>query len=222
MEGECLCKGSDGDYHALSPYRHLPAVAVKVNDDNLFGEQRRGHICHCANCRKVAGGITDNHHGVHLVTMHRVNQPLTELWGLGLHRFGVNLTIEEEKVEFPKGKDNIKLYSVRSIPVISFRSPNYPSLTRYTQSQDPETLSGTPVQRYFCQTCGVPIMSITPLYKGKIVLKLGLYPKLPVPEWESFASKRQSWEKPFEGTIQYKTKGSQSPKEKLYAQDEAT
>ncbi|ETI26062.1 hypothetical protein G647_02839 [Cladophialophora carrionii CBS 160.54] len=67
MEGECLCK----------------AVAVKVNDDNLFGEQRRGHICHCNNCRKVAGGI-----------------------------FGVNLTIEEEKVEFPKGKDNIKAYTV--------------------------------------------------------------------------------------------------------------
>lgn len=27
-------------------------------------------------------------------------------------RFGVNLTIEEEKVEFPKGKDNLKMYSV--------------------------------------------------------------------------------------------------------------
>lgn len=67
MEGTCLCK----------------AVAVKVNDDNLFGEQRRGHICHCKNCRKVAGGI-----------------------------FGTNLIIEEEKVEFPKGKDAIKMYSV--------------------------------------------------------------------------------------------------------------
>ena len=33
------------------------AVHVKVNDDNLFGEQRRGHLCHCANCRKVAGGV---------------------------------------------------------------------------------------------------------------------------------------------------------------------
>lgn len=68
MEGTCLCK----------------RVAVKVNDDNLFGTQRRGHICHCLNCRKVAGGI-----------------------------FGTNLTIEEEKVEFPKGKDSIKRYDVR-------------------------------------------------------------------------------------------------------------
>ncbi|KAL2434059.1 hypothetical protein ABEF95_014276 [Exophiala dermatitidis] len=137
MEGECLCK----------------AVKVKVNDDNLFGTQRRGHLCHCANCRKVAGGI-----------------------------FGANLTIEEEKVDFPNGKANLKMYS------------------------DPETLSGTPVQRYFCQSCGVPIMSITPLYKGKIILKLGIYPKLPVPEWESFASQRQEWEKPLDGAIQYKTK----------------
>lgn len=105
MEGTCLCK----------------AVAVKVTDDNLFGSQRRGHICHCKNCRKVAGGI-----------------------------FGTNLIIENEKVEFPKGKDGIKRYD------------------------DPETLSGTPVQRYFCGTCGVPIMSISPLYVGKTILKLGL------------------------------------------------
>lgn len=69
MEGTCLCK----------------AVAVKVNDDNLFGTQRRGHICHCKNCRKVAGGI-----------------------------FGTNLIIEEDKVEFPKGRDGIKMFSVRS------------------------------------------------------------------------------------------------------------
>ncbi|EXJ87791.1 hypothetical protein A1O1_04718, partial [Capronia coronata CBS 617.96] len=137
MEGECLCK----------------AVRVKVNDDNLFGDQRRGHLCHCASCRKVAGGP-----------------------------FGANLIIEEEKVEFPKGKDNLRVY------------------------EDPETLSGTPVQRYFCQTCGVPIMSMTPLLKGKIVLKLGIYAKLPVPEWESFASRRQAWEKPVEGAVQYKTK----------------
>jgi len=129
------------------------AVQVKVTDDNLFGGQRRGHLCHCANCRKVAGGM-----------------------------FGTNLLIEEEKVHFPKGKSNMKKYD------------------------DPDTMSGTPVGRYFCQTCGVPIMSVTPMYKGKIVLKLGIYPKLPQPEWESFAERRQAWEKPLEGAVQYKTK----------------
>lgn len=70
MEGTCLCK----------------AVTVKVNDNNLFGEKRRGyvstaasdiakpltssrHLCHCLNCKKVAGSL-----------------------------FGTNLIIEEEKV----------------------------------------------------------------------------------------------------------------------------
>jgi len=136
MEGQCLCG----------------AVKVKVNDDNLFGSQRRGHLCHCSQCRKVAGGI-----------------------------FGANLTIETEKVEI-SGEEN---------------------LTRY---DDPDTLSGTPVSRYFCKTCGAPIKSVTPVYKGKTVLKLGIYPRVPVPEWESFAVKRQDWEKPVEGCVQYKTK----------------
>ena len=49
-----------------------------------------------------------------------------------------------------------------------------------------------------------PIMSITPLYKGKTILKLGIYPKLPYPEWESFCDKRQAWEVPLDGTVQYK------------------
>jgi hypothetical protein len=84
MEGQCLCG----------------TVKVKVHDDNLFGSKRRGHLCHCSQCRKVAGGL-----------------------------FGANLTIETEKVEI-SGEEN---------------------LTRY---DDPETLSGTPVSRYFCKTCG--------------------------------------------------------------------
>lgn len=84
MEGQCLCG----------------AIKVKVNDDNLFGSQRRGHLCHCSQCRKVAGGL-----------------------------FGANLTIETEKVEI-SGEEN---------------------LTKY---DDPETLSGTPISRYFCKTCG--------------------------------------------------------------------
>lgn len=47
-----------------------------------------------------------------------------------IYTVGVNLTIEEDKVEFPKGKGGIKTYA------------------------DPETLSGTPVNRNFCGTCG--------------------------------------------------------------------
>jgi hypothetical protein len=51
-----------------------------------------------------------------------------------------------------------------------------------------------------------PIKSVTSLYPGKVILKLGIFPKIPVPEWESFASQRQSWEKPIDGCVQYKTK----------------
>ena len=66
-----------------------------------------------------------------------------------------------------------------------------------------------------------PIFSQTPVYPGMIILKLGLYPKLPyvllgivravltrgsVPEWESFVKDKQAWEKEIEGTIQYKSK----------------
>ena len=51
-----------------------------------------------------------------------------------------------------------------------------------------------------------PIKSVTPVNQGKTVLKLGIYPRVPIPEWESFAIRRQEWEKPVEGCVQYKTK----------------
>lgn len=96
---------------------------------------------------------------------------------------------------------------------------------------DTTTLSGTPLSRFFCSTCGKyvlyyyrffrlvlilknanplhtlsPIKSVTPLYIGKSILKLGIFSRIPAPEWESFASQRQSWEVPVPGAIQYKTK----------------
>ncbi|KAE8449141.1 hypothetical protein EG329_008525 [Mollisiaceae sp. DMI_Dod_QoI] len=92
-----------------------------------------------------------------------------------------NLTIENEKIEII-GEENLKKYT------------------------DTKTLSGTPLQRYFCSTCGNPIKSVTPLYEGKTVLKLGIFPQIPTPEWESFSSRRQKWEVPLEGAVQYKTK----------------
>jgi hypothetical protein len=62
MEGHCLCG----------------AIVVKVNDSELFSDHRRGHLCHCRNCRRVAGGI-----------------------------FGTNLAIEAEKVEIT-GVEHLK------------------------------------------------------------------------------------------------------------------
>ena len=64
MEGHCLCG----------------AITVKINDPDLFTGKRRGHFCHCRNCRRVAGGI-----------------------------FGANLAIESERVEI-NGRDSLKEY----------------------------------------------------------------------------------------------------------------
>ena len=50
-----------------------------------------------------------------------------------------------------------------------------------------------------------PIKSVTPNYEGKSILKLGIFDKIPEPEWEAFVVNRQKWEKPLEGTTQYKT-----------------
>jgi len=43
--------------------------------------------------------------------------------------------------------------------------------------------------------------------KGMVVLKLGVFEKVPVPEWEAFAVRRQSWEKPLQGAVQDKLLG---------------
>ncbi|KAI9050146.1 hypothetical protein LZ554_006287 [Drepanopeziza brunnea f. sp. 'monogermtubi'] len=92
-----------------------------------------------------------------------------------------NLIIEDEKVEII-GEENLKRY------------------------EDRDTLSGTPLGRFFCSNCGNPIKSVTPLYKGKTVLKLGIFPKIPTPEWESFTGSKQEWERTLEGTVLYKGK----------------
>jgi hypothetical protein len=50
-----------------------------------------------------------------------------------------------------------------------------------------------------------PIKSVTPNFEGKSILKLGIFENIPEPEWEAFVVNRQKWEKPLEGTTQYKT-----------------
>ena len=42
------------------------------------------------------------------------------------------------------------------------------------------------------------------MMEGKVVLKLGMFEFVPEPEWEQFAVRRQKWEKPLEGAIQFK------------------
>lgn len=64
------------------------------------------------------------------------------------------------------------------------------------------------MNRYFCKTCGVPIRSISSLYPGKVILKLGIFThrQIPTPEWESFSSQIQGFETRLAGAKQYKTK----------------
>jgi hypothetical protein len=50
--------------------------------------------------------------------------------------------------------------------------------------------------------------------EGKVVLKLGIFEMIPQPEWEAFAVRRQIWEMPFDGCIQYKLLGG--PGKELY------
>ncbi len=84
LKGSCLC----GSVH------------VTINDRELF-TRRRGHICHCANCRKVSGSFAS-----------------------------INLVIDEDKVVFEDRDSTLKEFI------------------------DTETMSGTPLRRWFCSRCG--------------------------------------------------------------------
>ena len=58
-----------------------------------------------------------------------------------------------------------------------------------------------------------PIQSVTPVMQGRVVVKLGVFERVPQPEWEQFAVRRQDWEKPFEGCVQYKLLGGPGKEE---------
>jgi hypothetical protein len=39
-----------------------------------------------------------------------------------------------------------------------------------------------------------PIYSMTENFPGKIILKMGIYPRIPEPEFETFAEHRHDWQ----------------------------
>jgi hypothetical protein len=84
MEGTCNCG----------------AIKVIINDPDLFGEKRRGHICYCINCKKTAGaGMFPR-----LTRDRRETDP----WlGIGASN---NLIIENEKVTI-EGAENLTEYT---------------------------------------------------------------------------------------------------------------
>ncbi|PNS20926.1 Procollagen galactosyltransferase 1 [Sphaceloma murrayae] len=136
LQGHCLC-GS---------------INVTINDKELFSRPR-GHLCHCWNCRKVAGSFVAS-----------------------------NLIIEEAKVNIEDRNGTLKEFI------------------------DTQTGSGKPLSRYFCGACGNPIKSVTPSYPGKVVLKMGIFPRIPKPEAETFGIHKHDWQGKHEGLDVYKIK----------------
>lgn len=45
-----------------------------------------------------------------------------------------------------------------------------------------------------------------PALKGKVILKMGMFPRIPAPECETFSSHRHDWQGVHQGMDQYKTK----------------
>ncbi|OAK94119.1 hypothetical protein IQ06DRAFT_298574 [Phaeosphaeriaceae sp. SRC1lsM3a] len=116
------------------------AIRVTIHDSELFSRPR-GHLCHCANCRKVAGSYVS-----------------------------ANLAIEKEKVEVKDEKGVMKRY------------------------KDYATGSGKCVERCFCGECGNPIMSLAEIFPKMVIVKMGMFPRIPQPECESFALHRHDWQ----------------------------
>ncbi|KAF3035551.1 hypothetical protein E8E12_003871 [Didymella heteroderae] len=116
LSSTCLCK----------------SIRVTINDNELF-TRPRGHLCHCANCRKVAGSYVSS-----------------------------NLAIEKEKVVVDDPKGVMKKYV------------------------DMETGSGKKVES--------PIMSIAEIFPTMVIVKMGMFPRIPQPECESFALHRHPWQ----------------------------
>ncbi|KPI42014.1 uncharacterized protein AB675_5481 [Cyphellophora attinorum] len=66
---------------------------------------------------------------------------------------------------------------------------------------DHDTDSGQPVTRYFCDNCGTPVISTTPVYEGKRIVKMNLFDDFPAPQVEIFTRSRRSYPAPIEGAL---------------------
>jgi hypothetical protein len=100
--------------------------------------------------------------------------------------------------------------------------------------EDFATLSGNPVYRYFCSKDGKygqasklvskcagtdiyssPVKSETQAYPGKMVVKMGMFPRIPQPEAEGFGLHRHPWQGKNKDVPVYKLKWAGPEKERL-------
>lgn len=49
-----------------------------------------------------------------------------------------------------------------------------------------------------------PIKSVAATRPGLVIVKMGIFPRIPAPEFETFALHRHEWQGQHDGTIQYK------------------
>ncbi|KAJ9664214.1 hypothetical protein H2198_000432 [Neophaeococcomyces mojaviensis] len=68
--------------------------------------------------------------------------------------------------------------------------------------KDTLTDSGTPLDRNFCGICGCPLTTITPLYAGKTIVKMGLFDTIPPAAMEIYCKNKQKWEPDVAGVNQ--------------------
>ena len=79
---------------------------------------------------------------------------------------------------------------------------------------DKDTGSGRTVPRRFCSNCGSGIGTVqAENNEGNVFVCVGLFPRIPKPEAELFASHRQEWVQPIEGAAQYPLNPGRGPQE---------
>ena len=49
-------------------------------------------------------------------------------------------------------------------------------------------------------------MSVTPTQPGKVIVKMGIFPRIPHPAMENFVAHKHDWEGKFDGVVKYKTR----------------
>ncbi|OQN97791.1 hypothetical protein B0A48_16112 [Cryoendolithus antarcticus] len=145
LKGSCLC-GS---------------IQVTILEPDLFAKPK-GHLCHCANCRKVAGSYVAS-----------------------------NMLLDADKVKIEDRDGTLKVY------------------------EDKATGSGNSVFRSFCGKDGNPVKSETQLYPGKVIMKMGMFPRIPKPEAEGFGLHKHDWQANHEGIPIYEVKWAGPEKKEM-------
>ncbi|KAL4736395.1 hypothetical protein BDV11DRAFT_193825, partial [Aspergillus similis] len=75
-----------------------------------------------------------------------------------------NLTIDAEKTAIQDRQKTLKMYF------------------------DLDTMSGRQIEKFFCSSCGCPVMSMTALLPGQVNLTMGLFPRIPASGFETASS----------------------------------